>query len=71
MGCFLTVFPELTRDAMPEATPLTVAGWDSVATLTLLTLVEEEFGVPVDYDRLEEMLSFGQILSHVERGRRP
>lgn len=69
--CFRTVFPELSAHAVARATPLSVSGWDSVATLTLLTLVEEEFGVSVEYDRLDEMLSFEGILAHVERNSQP
>jgi len=46
--CFAAVFPELTPAQIVAATPTSVQAWDSVATITLTTVVEEEFGIPVD-----------------------
>jgi acyl carrier protein len=43
--CFAAVFPELTPAEILAATPATVKSWDSVATLNLLTVVEEEFAI--------------------------
>ena len=41
-----------------------VDGWDSLATATLLGVVEEEFGVDVgDFDALD---SFESLLAYVE-----
>ena len=39
--------------------------WDSVAAITLVNLMEEEFNVQVDYDRLTDLGSFGQILEYL------
>jgi len=66
VSCFLTVFPALTPEQVAEASPMTVAAWDSITTLTLLTVLEEEFGVAVDFERAEELASFRQILSFLE-----
>lgn len=65
-NCFLTVFPGLTPEQVVEASPMTVAAWDSVTTLTLLTVLEDEFGVTVDYEKAGDLASFRQILSFVE-----
>ena len=40
--CFAAVFPELTPEEILAATPATVKSWDSVATLNLLTVIEEK-----------------------------
>ena len=43
-----------------------VEGWDSVATITLLSLVEEEFGVEFEPQDLERQTSFARILEHLD-----
>ncbi len=65
VSCFHTVFSTLDRSAIPHATPDTVAGWDSVAHVTLLSLVGEEFGIDIDFDEFEEAVSFASILERV------
>ena len=42
--CFQAVFPDLSESEAAHATAQGVAGWDSVATVTLTAVVEEEFG---------------------------
>lgn len=62
INCFSTVFPDLSRDEILRASNSSVATWDSLATVTLVSVVEEEFGVailPEDYDY---MISF-QLVS--------
>jgi acyl carrier protein len=56
--CFTAVFPDLSPSEIPGATPERVAAWDSVANVTLLAVVEEEFGVTIDVDDLERLTSF-------------
>jgi acyl carrier protein len=67
MNCFVAVFPELTPEQILVATPATVKNWDSVATLNLLTVIEEEFGIEIDFTRLLESLSYEQISIYVEK----
>jgi len=61
MRCFAAVFPKLNPKSILEATPDSVADWDSAATITLLTVIEEEFGVLVEPETLSEPLSFQVI----------
>ena len=42
----------------------TVAAWDSVANMTLLAVVEEEFGLSVFADDLERLDSFDALLAY-------
>jgi acyl carrier protein len=58
VACFAAVFPDLPDAEIPAATPMTVAAWDSIANVTLLAVVEEEFGIAVDPDDLERLTSF-------------
>jgi acyl carrier protein len=63
---FQTVFPELTEDQIRAATQGTVAAWDSVAAITLMNVMEEEFSVEIDFDRAAELTSFSEILQYVK-----
>jgi acyl carrier protein len=65
-NCFLAVFPELTSDQVASATSATVHSWDSVAGVTLLAVVEEEFGIPLEIDDLSRSSSFQGILTYLE-----
>jgi len=63
----MAVFPELTPNEVEAATPASVKSWDSVATLNLLTVIEEEFGVEIDFTSLLESLSYAQIAVYVQK----
>ncbi len=65
--CFLAVFPELTGEAVLAATPSSVKGWDSIATLNLIVVIEEEFGVEIDFADLMEALSYEQISAYLRQ----
>jgi len=65
VGCFQTVFPDLEAKQIPAASQETVAAWDSVATVTLITVIEDEFGVALDLERLQEFDSFSRLYGHV------
>lgn len=63
---FKNVFPELRDDEVRRATSSSVADWDSVAMVTLVTLLEEEFGLQVPPEDVEEMLSFELMLAWIQ-----
>jgi len=63
--CFRAVFAGLSDEQIRHANSTNVEGWDSVATVTLITLVEEEFGVEIDADDLEGFGSFDSLLAHL------
>jgi len=56
--CFTAVFPNLPQSAVATASVDSVEGWDSLATVTLMSVVEEEFGTTIDPEELAELLSF-------------
>jgi len=68
--CFLAAFPELSEDQVPRASLDTVAGWDSVATAVLLSLVGEEFEIDIDFELVERLTSYGAIYDYLESIRR-
>jgi acyl carrier protein len=56
---------ELPDDASPE----TVAAWDSIQHLNLVLAVEEKFGVQLDAEDLTDMPTLAQIAESIQRKR--
>ena len=65
--CFAAIFPDLSEGQIESASSTNMNEWDSVATVTLITLIEEEFGIEVDADDLEQLVSFDSVLSYLEQ----
>ena len=65
VNCFERVFPKLSPSDIPSVTHESVAGWDSIAQVTLLSLIGEEFGVDIDFEDFEGATSFATILELV------
>ena len=63
--CFLSVFPKLPQTAAAPATSETMDSWDSIAAATLLTIVSEEFEIPIDYEAVDQLTSFAAIREYV------
>jgi acyl carrier protein len=66
MKCFSAVFPALPSNTLANANTTNTAEWDSVASVTLFALVEEEFGSELDVNALGELTSFDSILDHLQ-----
>jgi acyl carrier protein len=64
--CFKTVFPGLPPAEIPAATHASVALWDSVASITLANVIEDEFRIEVDLDLLPELDSFDRIREYLD-----
>jgi acyl carrier protein len=63
--CFAAVFPDLSTAAIAHATPLSVPAWDSIANVTLIAVVEEEFGITIESVDLEHLSSFDALLDYL------
>ena len=59
--CFSTVFPSLSQDQILVATPDSIAEWDSIAAITLVNVMEEEFNVALDFEQMADLRSFAAI----------
>ena len=63
---FRTVFPDVPSECVRQASAHSVKSWDSVTAITLLTLIEEEFGIQIDFqgdiDRLTSFISIADYL---------
>jgi acyl carrier protein len=64
--CFSAEFPYLTIEEISAARIGAVQGWDSLATVTLFALIEEEFGIEINLEHLPE-LTFGVIQNYLSQ----
>jgi acyl carrier protein len=65
VGCFLTIFPDLTEADIRSASQEKLEQWDSVAAITLVNVIEEEFTTQIDYDRLPDLDTFVKVLEYL------
>ncbi|MGB7437637.1 MAG: acyl carrier protein [Candidatus Acidiferrum sp.] len=65
-NCFCAVFPELSTEEIIHASSANLRSWDSVAVVTLLTVIEEEFGISIDEDEPAKFDSFQRILVYLQ-----
>jgi acyl carrier protein len=61
--CFKSVLPTLSLAEIQKADPDSLEGWDSVATVTLFAVIEEEFGIEISVDDVKSDHSFQGILN--------
>lgn len=64
--CFEAVFPSVTAAEAEQASRDTLETWDSLAGITLMSVVQEEFGVEVDLLEWANLESFAAIESYVQ-----
>ena len=64
--CFASVFEDLTTEQIAQASVKTVPTWDSLAAVTLMTVVEQEFGVEINPLDLGDLNSYGAMKNYLE-----
>lgn len=61
LRCFASVFPTLSEEEIRVSDVVPLVDLDSLAGVTLVTLIDQEFGVNVDLPDLLELGSFEAI----------
>jgi acyl carrier protein len=64
--CFSSVFPDLSEEEIYRASTTSLASWDSVAHVTLLSTISEEFEQSFEFEDFEELVSYSLIVEHLE-----
>jgi acyl carrier protein len=67
VNCFSIAFPELAPQEIPSVSMGSLASWDSLAGITLISVIEEEFGIRIAPDDVADLASFGLILDYLRR----
>jgi len=65
MRCFSAAFPSLPNADIPRADAATLEAWDSVASVTLFAMIEEEFGIEMEVHDSAELMSFAKIVEYL------
>ena len=69
--CFQIVFDDLPEREIPRASQQNVAVWDSVASITLVSVVEEEFQIQLDVNHLDKLDSFKNLYDYISKAVQP
>jgi acyl carrier protein len=64
--CFSAVFSNRSPEEILSADRESLPEWDSLASLTLLALIQEEFRTELDLFDLERLNSFQAMQKHLE-----
>lgn len=68
--CFAVVFPDLPERDIPKASTKNAGDWNSVATLTLVSLIEEEFSLRFTPEQIDQFSSYESILREIRSKQR-
>jgi acyl carrier protein len=66
-ACFANVFPDLPDEELGTVSQASLSRWDSVAHVTLLAALAEEFQLEPDFEAFQEVTSFALVLDFVKR----
>ena len=66
LQCFSAVFPDESPETICCANRDSMSQWDSLASVTLLGLIQQEFAVDIDLFDLENLNSFQLLLGYVQ-----
>lgn len=64
--CFQIIFPEMPDGNIADANQNSVPEWDSVAAITLLNVIEDEFHITMDLEMAAELDSFKHIEQYLQ-----
>jgi acyl carrier protein len=62
---FEAVFPDMSPEQIRAAEQPNVEAWDSIAAINLITVVEEQFEVELDFEELSRQTSFQALADYL------
>jgi acyl carrier protein len=65
--CFASVFPALPPDQIQAASVGSVPAWDSLAAVTLIAVLEEEFNTQIDLMEMPELTSYRAVRDYLQK----
>lgn len=64
--CFSAVFDQVEPDAIPSLRSEACEAWDSLASIMLAGVVQQEFGIEISPDEVKGLDSFEKYLGKVD-----
>ena len=65
--CFSSVFAGLTPEEIRVTSAESIGTWDSLSTINLVAVVEEEFNVQIDPEAFPQLNSFAAFQTYLSR----
>jgi acyl carrier protein len=65
--CFSSVFPALSPEEIRSASVESVPAWDSLAAVTLVAVLEQEFNTEIDLMELPDLTSYQAVRNYLEK----
>ena len=65
--CFISTFPAASDNEIETARIDDMPGWDSLRGVTLLAVLDEEFGLQLDLEELLALGTFDAIREYLEQ----
>ena len=66
---FADLFTVPEGDIIPSTSPETLQSWDSLQHLNLMLAIEQEFGVRITPQDMEQLISVERIATYLDRKR--
>ena len=66
-SCFAAIFPGLMWQQISRPNVELLSAWDSLTTVRLWAVLQEEFGVEIRPDEMEQLTSFTAIYDYLLR----
>jgi acyl carrier protein len=67
MRCFASVFPSLAPEEIRAASVESIPAWDSLAAVTLVAVLEQEFDTQIDLMELPDLTSYAAVRNYLEK----
>ncbi|MGA9587841.1 MAG: acyl carrier protein [Terracidiphilus sp.] len=64
--CFASVFPALTEEEIRSASAESIGVWDSLSSVTLAAVIQEEFNLEIDPEVLPNLDSFQAFRAYLQ-----
>jgi acyl carrier protein len=64
--CFKSIFPDMKEEQIVTMSKSSYVEWDSLATVTLISLIEEEFNLKIPVEHDVDFSSFELIQDYLE-----
>jgi acyl carrier protein len=65
--CFASVFPTLKEEEIPAISVDSVGVWDSLASVTLVAVIQEEFNLEIDSADITDLTSFEAFQTYLRQ----
>ena len=67
LNCFASVFPGLSYEDIRNSNAESIGAWDSLSSVTLAAVIQEEFNLEIDPEVLPQLDSFEAFRAYLQQ----